>query len=283
MDLGTVKGEKEAVRTRGATQGDLASAMGARARAAAGVHEPLCTAGGEESMRPQAMTLQPVDRHRRSGAAPRERTRPCSQLRPIRHGPKPSATARGAETSRPDALCVLVVDDEPMVRRTIAELLARQGGYAVREAGTYRDARRCSRPWTRWPPTGTTPTMRAKPPGPGARTRPTRPWARQAGRPGVCRSRPRRAGPLEGFRHLKKPIGILGLVAALAKTGSPTPETPPSGSPRIEGARPINRRLFKSGDEQRRPSPAERNRRGPSREAVEKLRATWRAEASADL
>jgi CheY-like chemotaxis protein len=55
-------------------------------------------------------------------------------------GPQLSARLPDAPTSRPNAQCVLVVEDAPMLRRVIAQMLSRQGGYTVREAGTYREA-----------------------------------------------------------------------------------------------------------------------------------------------
>lgn len=54
-------------------------------------------------------------------------------------GPQASGPGPGTET-RPERKSVLVVDDAPMLRRAIAEMLAHQGGFAVREAGTYREA-----------------------------------------------------------------------------------------------------------------------------------------------
>ena len=173
-------------------------------------------------MRPQAMTLQPVDRHRRSGAAPSGKDKAMLAASTDPHGPKPSATARGAETSRPDALCVLVVDDEPMVRRTIAELLARQGGYAVREAGTYRDAEAML---------ATVDAVATDGHYPHHAGEATAPWGLALAR--LARGHGKRAvlvsadhalveqAHWEGIPALKKPIGILGLVAALAKTGIP--------------------------------------------------------------
>ena len=173
-------------------------------------------------MRPQALTPWPVDRHRRPGAAPSGKDKAMLAGSTDPRAPQPSVTARGAETSRLEALVVLVVDDEPMVRRTIAELLARQGGYAVREAGTYRDAEAMLAAVDAVATDGHYPHHAGDTTGP---------WGLALAR--LARGHGKRAvlvsadhalidqAHWEGILALKKPGGILGLVAALAKAGIP--------------------------------------------------------------
>jgi CheY-like chemotaxis protein len=139
-----------------------------------------------------------------------------------RRAPQPSVTARGAETSRLEALVVLVVDDEPMVRRTIAELLARQGGYAVREAGTYRDAEAMLAAVDAVATDGHYPYHAGEATGPWGLTLAR--LARGHGKRAVLVSADHaliEQAEWEGIPALKKPGGILGLVAALAKAGTP--------------------------------------------------------------
>jgi CheY-like chemotaxis protein len=135
-------------------------------------------------------------------------------------GPQPSAMVPDAPTARPKALCVLVVDDAPMLRRTIAQMLARQGGYAVREAGTYREAEALLSAVDAVATDGYYPHHAGEATGP---------WGLALAR--LARAQGKRAvlvsgdsalieqAHWEGIQALSKPGGILGLVEALAEAG----------------------------------------------------------------
>jgi CheY-like chemotaxis protein len=115
---------------------------------------------------------------------------------------------------------VLVVDDAPMLRRAIAEMLARQGGYAVREAGTYREAEALLAVVDAVATDGHYPYHAG-----GA----TAPWglvlarlARAHGKQAVLVSADSaliEQAHGEGIQALTKPGGILEVVAALAEDG----------------------------------------------------------------
>jgi len=132
-------------------------------------------------------------------------------------GPQASATRPGTET-RPERRSVLVVDDAPMLRRAIAEMLAREGGYAVREAGTYREAEALLAAVDAVATDGHYPYHVGEA---------TAPWGLVLAR--LARARGKQAVLVsadsalieqahgEGIQALTKPGGILEVVAALAK------------------------------------------------------------------
>ena len=132
-------------------------------------------------------------------------------------GPQPTATVPDTSTARPKALSVLVVDDAPMLRRTIAQMLARQGGYAVREAGTYREAEALLSTVDAVATDGYYPHHVGEATGPWGLTLAR--LARAQGKRAVLISGDTaliEQAHWEGIQALTKPSGILGLTAALA-------------------------------------------------------------------
>jgi CheY-like chemotaxis protein len=137
-------------------------------------------------------------------------------------GPNPSPAAPDPPISRPDAPCVLVVEDMPMLRRMIAQMLSRQGGYVVREAGTYLEAEALLVSVDAVATDGYYPHHAGDVTGP---------WGLALAR--LARAQGKRAVLVsgdsalierahgEGFQALIKPEGILELVAALAEAGVP--------------------------------------------------------------
>ena len=132
-------------------------------------------------------------------------------------GPHASATGPGTET-RPERRSVLVVDDAPILRKAIAEMLAREGGYAIREAGTYREAEALLAAVDAVATDGHYPYHVGEA---------TAPWGLVLAR--LARARGKQAVLVsadsalieqahgEGIQALTKPGGILEVVAALAK------------------------------------------------------------------
>ena len=135
-------------------------------------------------------------------------------------GPKPSPAVPDPAISRPDAPCVLVVEDMPILRRMIAQLLSRQGGYVVREAGTYLEAEALLVAVDVVATDGYYPHHAGDVTGPWGLTLAR--LARAHGKRAVLVS-----GDIalieqahrEGFQALRKPEDILELVAALAEAG----------------------------------------------------------------
>jgi CheY-like chemotaxis protein len=135
-------------------------------------------------------------------------------------GPQASATGGPGTETRPEQRSVLVVDDAPMLRRAIAEMLAHQGGFAVREAGTYREAEALL---------GVVDAVATDGHYPHHVGEATAPWGLVLAR--LARARGKQAVLVsadsvlieqahgEGIQALTKPGGILGVVAALAKGG----------------------------------------------------------------
>lgn len=141
-----------------------------------------------------------------------------------RLGPQPSAALLHAEAPRREALCVLVVDDAPILRRVIARMLSQQGGHAVREVGTYLEAVALLDAVDAVVTDGFYPYRAGEATGP---------WGLALAR--LARAQGKRVivvsgeGTLlqqahrEGCQALEKPDGIAGLVAALAEAEVPQP------------------------------------------------------------
>lgn len=139
-----------------------------------------------------------------------------------RLGQNLSARLPDAPTSRPNTLCVLVVEDAPMLRSVIAQMLSRQGGYTVREAGTYREAEALLAAVDAVATDGYYPHHTGEAVGP---------WGLVLAR--LARAHGKRAVVIsgdsslieraqqEGIQALRKPDGILGLVEAFAGAGVP--------------------------------------------------------------
>jgi CheY-like chemotaxis protein len=137
-------------------------------------------------------------------------------------GPKPSPAVPDSPISRPGAPCVLVVEDMPMLRSMIAQLLSRQGGYVVREAGSYLEAEALLLAVDAVATDGYYPHHAGDVTGP---------WGLALAR--LARTQGKRTVLLsgdsalierahtEGIQALRKPEDILELVAALAEAGVP--------------------------------------------------------------
>lgn len=138
--------------------------------------------------------------------------------------PQRAAAVLPAETDHPESLCVLVVDDAPVLRKAIAQLLTLEGGYTVREAGTHLEAVELLDAVDAVATDGFFPHSEGEATGP---------WGLALAR--LARARGKQvilvsadAGIIEdarqeGFATLKKPSGILQLVAVLA--GARIPRT----------------------------------------------------------
>ncbi len=136
--------------------------------------------------------------------------------------PRQSAGAFAAETDSSAPMSVLVVDDAPALRRAIAQLLTLEGGYAVREAGTHLEAVELLDQVDAVTTDGFFPYSEGEAVGP---------WGLALAR--LARARGKRAilvsadaalveqARLEGIQALKKPSGILQLVAMLADSRVP--------------------------------------------------------------
>ena len=119
-------------------------------------------------------------------------------------------------------MSVLVVDDAPVLRRAIAQLLTLEGGYAIREAGTHLEAVELLDQVDAVTTDGFFPYSEGEATGP---------WGLTLAR--LARARGKRAilvsadaalveqARLEGIQALKKPSGILQLVAMLADSRVP--------------------------------------------------------------
>lgn len=136
--------------------------------------------------------------------------------------PQPSAATLETEAPRPQAMCVLVVDDAPMVRSAIAVMLSLQGGHAVREAGTYLEAVALLEDVDAVVTDGFYPYHAGEAAGPCGLALAR--LARGQGKRVVVVTGDAaliEQARWEGIQALKKPGGILGLVTALAETGVP--------------------------------------------------------------
>jgi CheY-like chemotaxis protein len=122
------------------------------------------------------------------------------------------------EALRSKPMCVLVVDDAPVLRKAIAQLLTLEGGHTVREAGTHLEAVALLDAVDAVATDGFFPYSAGETTGP---------WglalarlARARGKPVILVSADDglvEQAHWEGIRALSKPAGILQLVAALAE------------------------------------------------------------------